>query len=49
MSCLEVLGPIWADDLAVLLTASDSTALLERVSHVAGVLFDFLFGARNET
>ena len=42
MSCLEVLGPIWADDLAVLLTASDSTALLERVSHVAGVLFDFL-------
>ena len=39
---MEVLGPIWADDLAVMLTADTSSALLERVSHVAGVLIDFL-------
>ena len=39
---MEVLGPIWADDLAVMLTADSSSLLLERVSHVAGVLIDFL-------
>eukprot|EP00434_Breviolum_minutum_P008263 symbB.v1.2.007292.t1/scaffold443.1/size206750/5 len=38
----EVLGPIWADDLAIMLAASNSSILMQRVGKVAGVLIDTL-------
>ena len=38
----EVLGPVWADDLAIMLTASSSEELLSNVSQAAGILFDTL-------
>ena len=38
----EVLGPIGADDLAIMLTADTSAIVMERVGRVAGVLFDKL-------
>lgn len=38
----EVLGPVWADDLAVLLSDSSPVQLLDNVRRVAGKLFDTL-------
>ena len=38
----EVLGPIWADDLAIMLAADNSPILMQRVGKVAGVLIDIL-------
>lgn len=39
---IDVLGPVWADDLAVLMTAESSEVLLNNVQRAAGTLFDTL-------
>ena len=39
---LELLGPIWADDVAILLDADDAAMLVRNTQIVVGLLFDQL-------